>query len=380
MINKFDIPYQMCTRCVMDTTAPDITFDSDGQCSYCSDFLRRSSHIIHEDPEQKKYRLESFVKRVKQAGKEQSYDCIVGVSGGVDSSWVLVKTIELGLRPLAVHMDNGWNSELAQNNIANLVRELGVDLYTHVIDWEEYRALMQAFFDADVIDIELLYDNAMLAVNFQQAAKFGLHYMLSGSNTTSEGMIMPRDWHAFKFDKKNIHSIAKKFGTTKIATFPSIGSLDRVYYEMFKRVRWVSFLDLFDYNKAEVMKVLEKNYSYKPYPYKHYESIFTRFYQGFILPKKFGVDKRRVHFSTLIISNQIARETALKDLESEPYKNKDDLNADIEYFKKKMKWSEEKLGTYLSRPRKEHNIYGSEEPLYTALKRIYSLIMPSRVK
>lgn len=371
-------PYQMCTRCVMDTSAPDIFFDEQGVCSYCTDFLTRAGHILNENPANRLARLQAFVEKIKDRGRGKPYDCVVGVSGGVDSSWVLVKAVELGLRPLAVHMDNGWNSELAQNNIANLVRGLGVDLYTHVIDWEEYRALMQAFFDSDVIDIELLYDNAMQAVNFQQAAKFGVHYILGGSNTTSEGMTMPRSWHAFKFDKRNIHGIAKRFGVAKTKTFPAAGALDRVYYELVKRISWLPFLDYLDYNKFYAMKFLSDNYQYKPYPYKHYESIFTRFYQGFILPNKFGVDKRRLHFSTLIVVKQMDRQAALADLASIPYFDQASLTADEEYFLKKMQWTKQNLLTYLARPRVEHEIYGSEEGFYNLLKQLYAFVLQKR--
>ena len=162
---------RQCLRCVMDASADGIVFDENGVCNYCKEFLDRKS------------------------GKGKPYDCVVGVSGGVDSSWTLVEVVRLGLRPLAVHMDNGWNSELAQNNIANLVRNLGVDLHTHVIDWGEYRELMQAFFDADVIDLELLYDNAMLAVNYAQARQFDLKYILAGTNKATEGMRIPKTWN-----------------------------------------------------------------------------------------------------------------------------------------------------------------------------------------
>jgi len=176
----------------MDISAADIFFDAKGICNFCTEFLREKSNIIFEDLKKKEEKLKYFIKKVKEEGKEKKYDCIVGVSGGVDSSWTLAKVKELGLRPLVVHMDNGWNSELAQNNIANLVQNLQVDLYTHVINWNEYRELMQAFFEADVIDVELLYDNAMLAVNYQQANKYGVKYILSGSNSSTEGMRMPK--------------------------------------------------------------------------------------------------------------------------------------------------------------------------------------------
>ena len=296
---------------------------------------------------------------------------MVAMSGGVDSSWVLLKTIELGLRPLAVHMDNGWNSELAQNNIANLVRKLDIDLYTHVINWTEYRDLMQAFFDADVVDIELLYDNALQGVNYQQASKFGLNYILSGVNKSSEGMLMPRSWHAFKFDKRNIKSIARKYKSIQLDSFPSFGTLDRIYFEFFKKIKWISFLDYLDYDKFKAMSVLKEKFGYKPYPYKHYESIFTRFYQGYILPKKFGIDKRRIHFSTLIIVGQMDRDTAIADLSSFPYSDEQVLEEDIEYFLKKMKWSRDMLDEYICRPRKEHIDYGSEEAFYNSIKNAY---------
>lgn len=187
-----------CKRCLMDTTAKDITFDEDGYCNYCTEFLESLNN-----PNRKiSLPLNELVEKIKADGKGKEYDCVVGVSGGVDSSYTLVKVKELGLRPLAVHMDNGWDSELAANNIKNLVEKLGVDLYTHVIDWEEYRELMQAFFDADVIDVELLYDNAMLAVCYQQAGKYGVKYILAGSNTATEGMRLPENWNWFKRDKK----------------------------------------------------------------------------------------------------------------------------------------------------------------------------------
>ena len=197
MINE----YRMCTRCVMDTTADGIVFDADGVCNYCTEFPERSSHVIFQSPDARRKELDALVGRIKRDGEGKRYDCVVGVSGGVDSSWVLVKAVELGLRPLAVHMDNGWNTELAKSNISNLVNRLGVDLYTYAIDEDEYRRLMQAFFDADVIDIELLYDNAMLAVNYRRAAEEGVHFILTGANQATEGMRMPSNWNWCKTDR-----------------------------------------------------------------------------------------------------------------------------------------------------------------------------------
>ncbi|MDD4836465.1 MAG: N-acetyl sugar amidotransferase [Dethiosulfovibrio sp.] len=354
----------MCSRCVMDTTARDISFDENGVCNYCTEFLSRSSKVLFKEPEARKKELDAFVAKVKKDGKGKPYDCIIGVSGGVDSSWVLVKAIELGLRPLAVHMDNGWNSELAQNNISNLVQKLGVDLYTHVINWEEYKGLMQAFFDADVIDIELLYDNAMLAVNYRMAAKYGVKGILSGSNQATEGMRIPSNWLWFKRDKKNIINIQKKFNACKIETFPLLGTMGYIYHEFIRQEKWISFLDFIEYDKEMALNSLIDSFDYKPYPYKHYESIFTRFYQGFILPTKFGVDKRKVHLSSLIISQQITRNNALELLSHPPYPSEAELSSDKAYFLKKMGWTENNLEEYLSRPEKPHDYYGSERPVW----------------
>lgn len=365
--------YQICTRCVMDTSAKDIVFDEQGVCNFCTNFIIQSGHVIHESSDSKRIKLDLLVNEIKRKGKGKKYDCIVGVSGGVDSSWVLVQAVKLGLRPLAVHMDNGWNSELAQNNIAKLVNGLGVDLHTHVINWLEYKSLMQAFFDANVIDIELLYDNAMLAVNYQMANHHGIKFILSGSNQATEGMLMPQGWNWFKYDKKNIGKIAQKFGGVKIKTFPAIGTLDYVWFRFIKKIKWTSILDLMDYNKFQAMSELQQNHGYKPYPYKHYESIFTRFYQGYILPGKFLVDKRRLHLSTLIISGQLTREKALEGLKGIPYASESDRDDDIKYFIKKMGWGSQKLDAYLSEKEIQHSAYGSELWLWNFFTRIRKL-------
>lgn len=360
--------YQVCKRCVMDTSAEEISFDSNGVCNFCTEFLERSGTVIHESSATKSRKLHEFAEKVKFDGKNKRYDCIIGVSGGVDSSWVLVQAIRLGLRPLAVHMDNGWNSELAQNNIANLVQSLGVDLHTHVIDWNEYKMLMQAFFDADVIDVELLYDNAMLAVNYKLAAKYGVKYILAGTNQATEGMSMPNNWNWFKYDKKNIKSIAKRMVGVKLNTFPAFGTLDLIWSKFVRGIMWSSILDLMDYNKFEAMNELKNLYRYKPYPYKHYESIFTRFYQGYILPKKFGVDKRRIHLGTLVASGQLTRDEALKDLEGIPYHSPQELEEDRLYFIKKMGWTLDQLNEYLARSPISHREYGSEIDLWKTLE------------
>lgn len=359
-----------CTRCVMNESANDIHFDALGQCNYCTDMLKKLKNFQPSDPDTLKVKFDHLLSKVKKSGKGKRYDCIVGVSGGADSAYVLYLAKLYGLRPLAVHMDNGWNSELAVNNIENLVRKLGVDLYTHVINWQEYRALQQAFFDADVIDIELLYDNAMLAVNYQLATKYGIHYILAGTNTTTEGMRMPTQWNWFKFDKKNIRAIARR-SNAKIKSMPTLSVLEYAWYRFVRHIQWIDFLDYVDYYKPKCLQELQEKIGYRPYPYKHYESIFTRFYQGYLLPKKFGVDKRRLHLSTLICSGQMKREEAKKLLEESPYPEVDDLKSDIDYFLKKMNWSENDLDLYLARKPIPHEQYPSESSTAQKLNRLY---------
>lgn len=358
----------------MNSTIPDIVFDENGVCNYCKEFVEIK--IIGD-----KYKnnlevenIDSLVNKIKDDGRDLEYDCIVGLSGGVDSSWVLVQAVKRGLRPLAVHMDNGWNSELAQNNISNLIDAFGIDLYTHVIDWDEYRALMQAFFDADVLDIELLYDNAMLAVNYKLARKFKIKYILSGDNSATEGMRMPPGWNWFKFDKCNIKSIAKRAGIKKLNTFPAIGTIDYFLFEYISKIKWLKFLDYTEYNKNDALNILQNEYGYKPYPYKHYESIFTRFYQGYILPKKFGIDKRLLHLSNLVVTSQMSRDSALFLLKNIPYPSQEDLDRDIEYFLKKMQWTKNQLENYLSRPQVSHDHYGSEIKLWKLAKFAHMMI------
>jgi len=350
----------------MDTTAAGILFDAEGRCNYCRNFEKTLASYQPADAETLKKREESLVERIKAGGRGKQYDCIVGLSGGADSAYTLYHAKKRGLRPLAVHMDNGWDSELAANNIENLVRKLGVDLHTHVINWLEYRALMQAFFDADVLDIEVLYDNAMLAVNHQLAAKHGTKWILGGTNTTTEGMEMPSNWNWFKLDKKNIKALAKRAGVG-LDTFPAIGTAEYVFYRFVRRINWIPFLDYIDYNKPRCTKILVDEVGYRTYPYKHYESIFTRFYQGYILPKKFNIDKRKLHLSTLVMSNQMTRDEALRIMKEIPYPSEALQQEDVDYFLKKMGWTAKQLEEYLARPEIPHAKYGTEKPLWDKL-------------
>ena len=235
---------RQCTRCVMDCSAEDIHFDDNGHCNFCTDFLRSiKSQRLGGVALQREQLLES----IRRDGQGREYDCIVGISGGVDSSYVLYQAVRNGLRPLAVHLDNGWNSELAVDNIASLVRSLKVDLYTHVIDWEENRDLQKSFFRANVLDIEMLMDNAMLALNYKMAHEYGLRHILAGTNRATEGMRMPHGWNWLKFDRKNIINIHKRFGSIPIKTHPLISVFDFVRYEFIHKIHWTPFLDFFNF-------------------------------------------------------------------------------------------------------------------------------------
>ncbi len=361
---------QVCSRCLMDESASDILFDSKGVCNYCETFVSEV-HKSQISPEIAEKLLSNLVERIKSKKTSKGYDCIVGVSGGVDSSFLLTQVIKMGLNPLVVHMDNGWNSEIAQNNIANIVTALQIDYLSHVIYWPEYRSLMESFFSADVVDIELLYDNAMLAVNYELARKYRIKYIIGGTNSATEGFRMPSNWSWLKYDKRNIRAIHRlNPHRMKVRSFPCIGIIEYLWSRFVLRISWVSMLDLMDYNKESAVNYLRENFGFKPYPYKHYESVFTRFYQGYLLPSKFGIDKRKVHLSNLILSGQMSRADAEIQLQSSPYPSTKELKNDIRFFLKKMNWQEAKLDNYLNRPGINHDYYKSNAKYWTIFSRM----------
>ena len=355
--------HQTCTRCVMDDTAADILFDERGACNFCTEFLasHATRETLHTAAE-----FNRIVADIKRIGRRGLYDCVVGVSGGVDSSYVLHLAVEAGLRPLAVHLDNGWNSELAVANINSLIARLKVDLYTHVIDWPENRDMQLSMFKAGVVDIELLMDNAMLALNYRIARKFRLRHIVAGTYHATEGVRMPRGWNHFKLDAANIRAIHKRFGTEPIRSHPLIGTLSYLYFRHVRRIEWVSLLDYVTYEKQAALELLTTRYGYKPYPYKHYESVFTRFYQGYILPRKFGIDKRKVHLSTLVMSGQLTRAEAVADLTKPPY-DPEQLQADRKFVIKKLGVDGGWLESYLASACRAHADYPSEKPRWDRL-------------
>ena len=230
---------------------------------------------------------------------------------------------------------------------------------------------MEAMFAADVRDVEVLYDNALAGVVYGQAARHGLHYILAGSNMATEGMAMPGEWTWNKMDKRNIVGISKRFGGPKLRTFPAIGTIKYMKHILIDRAHWIAFLDYIDYRKDEALAVLTRDYGYKPYAYKHYESVFTRFWQGYMLPAKFGYDKRKPHLSTLIMTGQMTRDEAAGRMRQIAYPSQKDLDSDRTYFLKKMGWSEEKLVDYLARPEVRHDAYPSEAALWERLLGLY---------
>jgi N-acetyl sugar amidotransferase len=367
----------ICTRCLMDTTAAGIAFDDQGRCSYCSEFLARLSTTGLVAPQAQR---DSFLARVRKDGQGKEYDCIIGLSGGVDSSYALYLAVKNGLRPLAVHLDNGWNSELAVHNISTLVRTLNVDLYTHVIDWEENRDLQLSFFKANVIDIEMLMDNAMQALNYQMARNYKVKWILAGTNRSTEGMHMPMNWNWLKLDARNIRDIHKRFGTIPIKTHPLISVSGFVINRYLLGIRWTSFLDYFDYRKDEALATLKEEVGYRPYPYKHYESVFTRFYQGYILPRKFGVDKRKLHLSTLIATGQMDREEAVLLMAQSPYPDARQEQEDFAFVLKKLGFGREEFESYMATPAVPHDVYATEKPLWDFLYHGYKRMAAFRAK
>jgi N-acetyl sugar amidotransferase len=367
----------VCVRCVMDTSVAEIRYDSAGVCNFCTDFLA-SLQATAVDEEQQIQRRELFHEQVRANGRGKAYECIVGLSGGVDSSYALHLAVQNGLKPLAVHLDNGWNSEFAQSNIANLVRRLKVDLHTHVIDWAENRDMQRALIKAGVIDVEMIMDNAQAATNYRQAAKYGLKDILSGTNTSTEGMGVSAAWAHYKFDKRNIRAIQARFGTMKIRTHPLMSTLDWLYLERIRKIRWHKYLDYFTYVKADAVEILKKEYDYIPYKHKHGESVFTKFYQNYILPLKFGVDKRRAHFSNAICTGQMTRDAAMADLQHNTYIESAEAADDRKYVTKKLGMTEAEFDEYLRSAPVAHRTFPSEMPLLEALLRLNRALRGNR--
>jgi N-acetyl sugar amidotransferase len=371
---------QICKKCVYDLRASNITFDSEGVCNFCRNYERLAAKYINIPAQQKKKQLDTIVGKIKRLGKNKKYDCILGLSGGVDSSYLAWLAHDLGLRPLIVHFDNGWNSELAVKNIENIVTKLNYDLETYVFNWEEFKDLQRAYFKAGVVDIEVPTDYLIFAVLNKLAAKKGIKYILSGYNYATE-YGMPKGWNlGNKFDDRNLKDIHKRFGKVKLKDFPSFGRYDIFWYEKIKGIETAPLLNYVDYVKKDVKNFIAKELDWKDYGGKHYESVFTRFYQGYVLPKKFNVDKRKAHWSALICSGQATREEALADIANEPYPV-ELQKQDVEYVTKKLDFSAEEFREIMNSKPVPHDHYATESPDDLSW-RLFNILMtlPVRVR
>ena len=329
---------QICKRCVMDTSIKMINFDENGICNFCKHYEYRVATELYKEPERSR-RLNEVLEKIKKNGKKKNYDCIIGVSGGVDSSYVAHLVKKFGLRPLAIHLDNGWNSELAVQNIQYLLSKLNIDLYTHVIDWEEFKDLQKAFIKSSIENLEIPTDHAITALLFKMAEKHGLKYIINGSNLVSEGLYSNQSGGT-GIDYRLLKDIHKKFGKKKIVTYPLMNIFDFAYKLVIKKIKYIPILNYVDYNKKKSIELLEKKYDWKRYGGKHYESVFTRFFQGYILPNKYNYDKRKDHLSNLIMSGQISRSEAIDELSRNPYPNQELLKTDMNFFLKKLNFTQ----------------------------------------
>ncbi len=363
--------YQICKRCIMDSSTP-IKFDENGICNYCHEYDEKiKARVLKGEAGRKK--IEDIIAEIKEKGKNKKYDCIVGVSGGVDSTYLAYLAKKWGLKPLAVHLDNGWNTKKATQNIARFLKKLNIDLYTYVIDWEEFKDLQLSFFKASVLDIEVVTDQAIKAALYQTAGKFNIKYILSGVNLVTEG-IMPRQWGHYKGDYINLLDIHKSFGNVKLKTYPILTLSQRFYYQIVKNIKMIEVLNYVDYNREEAKAIIIKELGWEDYKHKHHESMFTRFFQAYILPKKFKIDKRRPHLSALICAGEITREEAIKEMENPPY-SEEEMKIDKEYIIKKLGLTEEEFDNIMALPPKKHSDYKSGLKLLSFSRSIYKNLM-----
>ena len=361
---------QECRRCIMSSAAdPDIVFDQEGICNHC----RRYDELLPQrvlSGAEGRAALGRIVEAIKSHGSGKEYDCLIGISGGVDSTYVAYLTKQLGLRPLAVHVDNGWNSELAVKNIELALRKLGIDLYTEVLDWDEFRDLQLSFLRASTTDMEIPTDHAILAVLWKQALAHNIKYIISGMNFATESTFV-QSWAYGHWDWRYIKGLQKRFGHRPLKTFPHFTMLDLFYVHVVRGVRSVSILNYVDYDKTKVMETLSDELGWRYYGGKHYESVYTRFVQGYILPRKFKVDKRYGHLSDMIRAKQITREQALSEIAKSPYP--DDLLAkDYSFVLKKLGISDNELQEIMSAPVRSFADYDNSHRMMAALRRAIS--------
>lgn len=351
---------KICTRCVLDTTIPEIRFDEKGVCQFCKihDDLERE-FPLNEDGQKK---LNQFIEEIKRRGRGKPYDIIIGVSGGRDSTFGLYTAVKLGLRPLAVHFDNGWNSEIAVTNIKEATSKLNVDLETYVVDWEEFKDLQKSFLKASVSDAEIPTDVAIHGLLHRIAAKENIQYILFAHSFRTEGF-SPIGWTYM--DGKYIESVHKKFGTKPLKTFPNFTLKDFLYYRIVKNIKVVPLLSYVPYEKDKVHEILGKELGFQYYGGHHHESYYTHFFQSYYLPKRFNIDKRKLEYSAMIRSGQMTREAAFKEIQENPYPYEEDL---MNYTIHKLGLTRQEFEAVCQQPLKTFQDYPTYYPLMKVLK------------
>lgn len=354
--------YAICTNCIMDTSDSKITFDERGWCDFCNNYHENIVPGWHPD-ERGRAELEAAVARIKKDGEGKTHDCLIGLSGGVDSSYVAHLAKQYGLRPLLFHVDAGWNSQQAVNNIEKIVDGLGFDLHTEVVNWREMQDLQLAFFKAGVPHIDTPQDHAFFAGLYNFAAKNGVKYILTGANYSTECVREPLEWHYHASDLVQLKDIHQRFGTRPLKTFPMCDLLTfKLFYRFVKGIKVVKPLNCVPFIKEEAMQMLVDTYGWQRYAHKHYESRFTRFYEGYWLPTKFGFDKRRAHFSSLILTGQLTRQEALDQIAIKAY-SAETIAEDFEYIATKLGISVDELKGYMDGPKKSYKDYKSNMPV-----------------
>lgn len=366
--------YTICSNCVMDTTDTRISFDDNGVCDHCKSFYSNVLPQWHPDENGKKELLE-IVKKIKKEGEGKDFDCLLGLSGGVDSSYMLHLAVkEFGLRPLVFHVDGGWNTELSVHNIQVMIDKLGLDLYTEVINWEEMKAFQLAFFKSGVPHIDIPQDHAFIATLYNYAYKYNIKYILNGGNISTEGIRNPMEFYYYGTDMKQINYIRKHFCENKLETYPFSSILRHKFYLRYiKGIKVLKFLDYLPYNKKEAIKTLQEEYDWTPYPQKHFESRFTKFFESYWLPERFGFDPRRVQFSSLIVTGQMKREDALEELKKPAY-DPETIENDINYIASKLEISKEELMSYFNIEKKFYWDYPNQQSMFRMGAKVLHLL------
>jgi N-acetyl sugar amidotransferase len=353
----------------MDTTDVEIVFDEKGQCNHCTTYFEHAKFYVYHGKETDEA-LKRLVAKIKEEGKNSEYDCMVGVSGGVDSTYVAYLSKQLGLRVLAFHFDNGWNSELAVKNVENIVKKLDFDYQTWVVDWDEFKDIQLSFLKSSVANAETPSDQAFLAATYHLCNKYKIKYLLSGSNFATEG-ILPKSWGYNAKDVKHLKAIHRIFGKVPFKTYPLLGFYREFYYTYVKKIKMVRLLNYVPYVKEDAMKVIQNELGWVYYGGKHYESVFTRFFQAYYLPKKFNYDKRLAHLSTLICSGQITRDQALEEMKKDIYPP-ELLEQDKEYVMKKLGLDKVEFDKILNAPAKSYKDYPNDEKKLKFIYRVYN--------